>query len=181
MLLKPELPQLELDVVNVVLGPNTIVRQRARPRRLEVEFLDNGCRVVRLWFKRQQFACNADGSFGDLLPATNANAADVLIIADSNTAVDPASQPVAGKPCYRLHSAGVPVLQLPGSAYNLATGQLETFEPGQSWEQWLDARPEDLMLQDRFFGVVCATEQVNINALVQAYGQLADAAPSSFA
>jgi hypothetical protein len=180
MLLTPELPALALDVVNVELGAHTIVRQRAQPRRLEVEFLDNGCRVVRLWFKRRQFACNADGSYGDELPASNANTADVLIIGDSTCAVDPTSTP-AGRPRYRLQSAGVPALQLPGTARNLATGQLETFEPGQSWEQWLDAKPEPLMLQDRFFGVVCAQEQVNINDLVQDYGQLADAAPSAFA
>lgn len=181
MLLAPELPALELNVVNVELGPHTILRQRARPRKLEVEFLDDGCRVVRLWFKRQQFGCNADGSFGDPLPAANANATDVLIVADSNTAVDPTSTPVAGRPRYRLQSAGVPALQLAGTAFNLSTGQLETFEPGQSWKEWLDAKPEALMLQDRFFGQVCATEQVNINALVEAYGQLADAAPSAFA
>lgn len=180
MLLTPDLPLLELDVVNVVLGPNTILRQRARPRKLEVQFLDNGCREVRLWFKRQQFGCNADGSFGDTLPATNANTNDVLIIGDSTCAVDPTSTP-AGRPRYRLQSAGVPALQLPGSAINLATGLAETFEPGQSWEQWLHAKPEPLMLQDRFFGVVCATEQVNINDLVQDYGLLADATPSSFA
>jgi hypothetical protein len=180
MLLTPQLPNLALDVVDVELGAHTIVRQRARPRKLEVEFLDNGCRTVRLWFKRQQFACNADGSFGDELPAANANTSDVLITADSTCAVDPTGTP-AGRPRYRLQSAGVPALQLPGTARNLATGELETFEPGQSWEQWLDAKPEPLMLQDRFFGVVCATEQVNINDLVQDYGQLADAAPSAFA
>lgn len=177
MLLEPHLPLLEQDVVDVVLGPNTVVRQRARPRRLEVEFLDDGCRVVKLWFKRQQFACNADGSFGDPLPASNANTADVLIVGDSNTAVDPTS----GRPRYRLQSAGVPALELPGSAFNLSTGQLEPFEPSQSWRQWLDAKPEPLMLQDRFFGVVCAQEQVNINDLVLDYTQQADAAPSSFA
>lgn len=180
MLLEPELPTLELDVVNVVLGPSTILRQRTRPKKLEVEFLDNGCRIVRLWFKRFQFGCNADGSYGDQLPATNANTEDVLIIGDSNTAVDPASTP-AGRPRYRLQSAGVPQLQLPGSAFNLLTGQLETFEPGQTWQEFLHAKPEPLMLQDRFFGVVCATEQVNINDLVQDYALLADAAPSAFA
>jgi len=180
MLLEPQLPTLELDVVNVELGPHTIVRQRARPKRLEVDFLDNGCRVVKLWFARQQFACNADGSFGNPLPASNANAADVVVIGDSNTAVDPTSTP-AGQPRYRLQSAGVPAMQLPGSARNLATGQLEIFEPGQSWEQWLHAKPEPLLLQDRFFGVVCAQEQVNINELVRDYSQQADAAPSAFA
>lgn len=180
MLLAPELPTIDLAVVDVVLGPNTILRQRARPRKLEVEFLDNGCRNVRLWFKRQQFACNADGSFGDPVPATNANTNDVIIVGDSNTAVDPTSTP-AGRPRYRLQSAGVPALQLAGAAFNLSTGEVEPFEPGQSWEQWLHAKPEPLMLQDRFFGVVCATEQVNINALVLDYSQQADAAPSSFA
>lgn len=181
MLLQPDLPALTLDVVDVVLGPTTILRQRVRPTRLEVKFLDNGCREVRLWFKRLQFGRNADGSFGDPIPEANANTAEVLLVGNSACAVDPTSTPVPGRPRYRLQSAGVPALQLTGTALNLATGLVETFEPGQSWEQWLDAKPEPLMLQDRFFGVVCAQEQVNINALVLDYAQQADSAPSSFA
>jgi hypothetical protein len=181
MLLQPELPGLQLDVVDITLGDTTILRQRARPTKVEIQFLDNGCRVVRLWFKRTQYGRNQDGSYGTQVPEAYANTADVLLVGDSSTAVDPQSQPVAGRPRYRLHSAGAPHLNLPGSAYNLATGQLEEFEPGQSWEQWLGAKPEPLMLQDRFFGVVCATEQVNINALVLDYAQQADSAPSSFA
>ena len=84
-----------------------------------------------------------------------------------------AVDPQDGFPRYRLRTTN--------SAYNTVTQAVEEFEEGQDWPAFLQAKPEALMLQDRFFGVMCASGQINLNALLSAYAQQADAAPSVFA
>lgn len=181
MLLEPELVTLELDVADRVLGPTTIFRQRARPLELTIKFLPGGCREVRLLLLRVQYGRNLDGSYGDELAASDTNAASnqILLVGNSACAVDATT----GKPRFRLISEGLalPSLQVAGSALNVLTNVVEPFEPGQTYRQWLEAKPEAYMLQDRYFGVVASRFEVNIDDLVIDYAQDADTAPSRFA
>jgi len=180
MLLEPELITPIVEVADKVLGPTTIIRQRARPLDLHVRFLPNGCREVTLVLERLQYGRNVDGSYGDELPADATNAASnrITLSGNSHCAVD-----TDGKPRYRLiqESVSLQGQQLPGSARNMLTYEVETFEPGQTWRQWLEAKPEQYMLQDRYYGLVCARFEVNIDDLVLQTAEEADAAPSSFA
>ncbi len=180
MLLEPELLTPLVDVADKVLGPTTIIRQRARPLDLHVKFLAGGCREVTLVLERLQYGRNLDGSYGDELPADATNAASnrITLIGNSHCAVNP-----DGKPRYRLisESVNLPGVQRPGSARNMLTYAVETFEPGQTWRDWLDAKPEAYLLQDRYYGLVCARFDVNIDDLVLQTAEEADATPSSFA
>lgn len=180
MLLEPQLVTPLVDVADKVLGPTTIIRQRARPLDLHVKFLGNGCREVTLVLQRIQYGRNEDGSYGDELPADATNAASnrITLTGNSNCAVS-----TDGKPRYRLiqESITLPGQQLPGSARNMLTYEVETFDVGQTWRQWLEAKPEQYMLQDRYYGLVCARFDINIDDLVDETTQEADAAPSVFA
>lgn len=178
MLLTPDLQAIELEVADLKFSESKF-RQKTRPRKLEITFLEDGCAELLLIMPRQAYGLGPDGSFGDAVPASYVTLQPVRLLADRNVAVDPSD----GFPRYRLITPSVtagPVPQ-PGSAYNTITQQVEQFEPGQDWHSFLDAKPEQLILQDRYFGVMCQTGQVNINQLLLAYAQQADAPPSLFA
>jgi hypothetical protein len=168
MLLEPELQAIELEVADLKFN-ETIFRQKARPGRLVIDFLPNGCAELLLLMPRRAYGQATDGGFGDPVPAGYLNLPDGRLLGNRDVAVDPAD----GFPRYRLRTTS--------SAYNTVTQQVEEFAEGQDWPAFLQAKPEELILQDRFFGLMCANGQVNINALLSAYAQQADAAPSVFA
>jgi hypothetical protein len=168
MLLEPELHAIKLEVADLKFN-ETVFRQKARPGRLLIEFLENGCAELVLLMPRQAYGRAADGGFGDPVPAGYLNLPDARLLGNRDVAVDPQD----GFPRYRLRTTS--------SAYNTVTQQVEEFEEGQDWPAFLQAKPEALMLQDRFFGVMCASGQINLNALLSAYAQQADATPSVFA
>jgi hypothetical protein len=180
MLIEPELTPLQFDVTDKVLGPATIFRQRARPELLTIKILPNGCREVTLVLRRIQYARNLDGSYGDELAERDTNAASNLITLTGNSSC---AVNMDGKPRYRLISDSIDLngVPRPGSARNMLTYEVETFEPGQNYRQWLEAKPEQYMFQDRYYGLVCARFDVNIDDLVQETTEEADAAPSAFA
>ncbi|TVT39640.1 hypothetical protein FNT36_18540 [Hymenobacter setariae] len=168
MLLTPDVQAIALDVADLQFS-ETVLRQRARPSELTMRFLPSGDVELVLLMQRQAFGVSANGSFGDAVPAAYVQLPAVRLLANREVAVDPQD----GFPRYRLRT--------PTSAYNTQTQQVEEFAEGQDWPSFLDAKPEALILQDRFFGAMCATGQVNINALLLAYAQQADAPPSLFA
>lgn len=182
MLLEDSLPALApliFDVVDVVYGPGSVFKQQARITELNVKLLLDGCCEVRMVMEPQYFASETDGTAGAAVPAGTLNRPPVIILANGRCAVDPAQD---GKPMYRLISAGYSAgdVQQPGTARNMVTGLVETFEPGQSWPDFIRAKPEALMMQDRLFGEMLRSQVVMADKLLE-YGLLADAAPSSFA
>ncbi|RZL14047.1 MAG: hypothetical protein EOO62_06505 [Hymenobacter sp.] len=168
MLLEPDLQAIELEVADLKFN-ETVFRQKARPGELTIRFLTNGCAELLLLMPRQAYGQAADGGFGDPVPANYLNLADARLLGNRDVAVDPQD----GFPRYRLRT--------PNSAYNTITQQVEQFAEGQDWKAFLHAKPEMLILQDRYFGEMCASGQININALLLAYAQQADVAPSVFA
>jgi hypothetical protein len=179
MLLTPDLTGIELEVADLKFSASTF-RQKARPTELTMRFLPTGDVELLLTMSRQAYGVATDGSFGDVVPATYVQLPAVRLLADRTVAVDPTD----GFPRYRLITPSVAIagggLQ-PGSARNTLTQEVETFAEGQDWPAFLQAKPEALILQDKYFGEMCRSGQVNINALLLAYAQQADAAPSIFA
>lgn len=152
----------------------SVFLQEARPRRLTLDFLDNGCVELRLEMPRTAFGVATDGGLGDPVPASYLKLEPVQLLANSAVAVA-----ADGFPRYRLLTQ--PFGTEPGRAYNTLTQQVEVFGAGQDWLGFLRAKPEELELQDHFFGRKCQNEQVSIIDLLQAYSQQADAPPSVFA
>jgi hypothetical protein len=168
MLLTPSLTAITLDVADLKFDETTL-RQRASISELTITFLPDGCCELLLIMPRSAYGIKEDGTTGEPVPSTYLTLQPVRLRGDRNVAVDPKD----GFPRYRLHT--------PLTALNTLTQLIETFEPGQTWEQFLEAKPDAYMLQDRYFGQMCQSGQVNINAMLSLYGAQADATPSLFA
>ncbi|MGI4872071.1 MAG: hypothetical protein ACRYFX_12940 [Janthinobacterium lividum] len=168
-----------MRVTDLPLSLTHQLGQVASPKQLVIDFGDDGCCDVQLVLKRQRYELNPDGSLAEAAGTGYATPADVLLIANATCAVD-----LEGMPCYRLITETRPASarhpEAPGTALNCATGQVETFGPGQDWPAYLNAKPERLLLQNRAFGISCAHEPVTIWELVEKYIALADVAPSRF-
>jgi hypothetical protein len=179
MLLQPELQAIELPVADLRFS-ETLFRQNARPAKLTMTFLPDGCVELQLLLERQPFGLAADGSFGAAVPPGYLKLEPARLLGDRNVAVDPAD----GFPRYRLRTLPMQLPgggMQPGTAVNTLTQEVEEFAEGQDWPAFLEAKPGVYMLQDRYFGVMCSRENVNIFDLLLAYAQQADAAPSLFA
>lgn len=157
----------------------TTLRQQARPRELLLRFLPSGDVELLLTMARQAHGVTASGELGAAVSTSYVQLAPAQLLANSQIAVDPSD----GFPRYRLRmeTTGAGTQQVPGCAYNSLTGELEQFAAGQDWRQFLRDKEEAYMLQDRYFGVMCARENINIFDLLLAYARQADAAPSLFA
>ena len=151
------------------------------PAELRIKFLPNGCCNVWLLLKRVAYLLLPDGELGEPAGPGYTKPDDVLLVAT----VDCAVEPERGQPRYRKITDSVPATKhrafIPGTALNMLTGEVETFAEGQDWFGFLDAKPEAYLTQDRFFGIVCAREEITIWDLLTEYIDQADAAPSRFA
>jgi hypothetical protein len=178
MLLEPELNAINLEVADLKFSETTF-RQKARPAKLTMTFLPDGRVELLLLMERQACGMAADGGFGEVVPSAYLKLEPARLLANHEVAVDPAD----GFPRYRLRTQAVQAgtIVQRGSAYNTRTQEVEEFAEGQDWLAFLHAKPEVLILQDQYFGQMCRSGQVNINALLLAYAQQADAAPSVFA
>jgi hypothetical protein len=179
MLLEPELQAINLEVADLKFSETTF-RQKARPAELTLKFLPDGRVELLLLMERQACGMAADGGFGEVVPSAYLKLEPARLLANHEVAVDPAD----GFPRYRLRTLPMQLPgggMQPGTAVNTLTQEVEEFADGQDWPAFLEAKPGVYMLQDRYFGVMCSRENVNIFDLLLAYAQQADAAPSLFA
>lgn len=147
---------------------NSIIKQKIAPRkRLIIDELEDGSCTVLLQLQVQPYSLTAEGTHGQPLPA-DYPARPVPLVADNNTAVDPAT----GALRY--------IKVTESSAVNVLTQQLEQIpalepdQPGSPWLAWLDNKPEPLALQGDHFAMVRDTERINLRELYEQHIRQAD-------
>lgn len=170
-LLQLPISAIELPVSDRVLE-GTIVKQRVTFDRMNILAEAGVVHVVQLFLTVRLFAVTAENGYGPELTGKGFSAYPVVLIADNNTAVDPAT----GDLLYiRLTEATV---------LNFLAGTVEEMpavQPGEDrWHSYLDEKPEPLELQGRHFWYLSENVDVRIHDLIKKNIRQADAMGTHF-
>ena len=168
-LLTPTIELIEIEVSDRVFD-GTRWKQKALFSQLIVEQAANGENQARMKLLVAPYAVAVGGGYGQRLPADSPTR-EITLMADNNTAVDPAT----GALLYlRLN---------PRSVFNYVTSAVEPLPvvefpaaatASDPWLEYLNSKPETLMLQGDAFAVMRDTQDVRIRALIIQHIQQAD-------
>jgi hypothetical protein len=134
------------------VSAGTVIKQRARfLSMLATQHPTAGVVIVTIKVRVDLFADNM-GQYGEQLQGKGLSSYDVTLLADNNSAVDPAT----------------------GAVLLMRTNQLDT-----EWQQQLASYPAPLMLQGDWFEMLLNTQSVAIGPMLRQFIEQADQPPFS--
>lgn len=139
---------VEVEVSDRIFAGTTI-KQKARFSNMSIVQKDNGDVSLLVWVRVSLYA-NVEGAYGELIAGNGFSAYDIPLTANNDSAVDP--------------STGLVLYQ-------------KTNQNAQGWLDFLNSKPEPLILQGNYFEHMLHHSPVEIGPMLVSFIKQADAAP----